>query len=119
MFPRLIVACCLLLGLPGLAAARSVGQIPDPRRSGSHLAETTGRADAGTRARVDELIARARGRGYATEYHTGLASVTETCVHCHYVYTYTRVIPRESRSDDSSSSSSGGSSSGRGSSGSW
>ena len=69
MFPRLIVACCLLLGLPGLAAARSVGQIPDPKRSGSHLADTTGRADAGTRARVDELIARARGRGYATEYH--------------------------------------------------
>jgi uncharacterized protein len=56
---------------------------------------------------------------YATEYHSGLARVTETCFHCHHVHTFTRVIPRLSRSDSSSSSSGGGSSSGRGSSGSW
>jgi uncharacterized protein len=56
---------------------------------------------------------------YATEYSTGLARVTETCVACQYVYTYTKIIPREERASSSSSSSDGGSSSGRGSSGSW
>jgi uncharacterized protein len=60
---RLIVASCLLLGLPGLAAATPAGQIPDPRRSGSHVADTTGRVDPGTRVRVDELIDGARARG--------------------------------------------------------
>src|SRR5688500_12060064 len=60
--PRLIVASCLLLGLSE-AVAKPVAEIPDPRRAGSQLADTTGRVDAETRARVEELIARARGRG--------------------------------------------------------
>lgn len=55
----------------------------------------------------------------ATTSSTGLAEVTETCVHCHHVHRYTRVIPRVSKSSSSSSSGGGGSSSGRGSSGSW
>ncbi len=61
---------------------------------------------------------------HATEYSTGLARVEEDCRHCSYRNSYTRTIPRISRSTSSSSSSSssgggGGSSSGRGSSGSW
>jgi uncharacterized protein len=63
MLARLIVASCLLLGLPGRAAGRPVNRIPDPRPSGSHVADTTGRVDAWTRTRVDELVADARGRG--------------------------------------------------------
>ena len=59
----------------------------------------------------------------ATEYSTGLARVDENCRHCSYHNSYTRTIPRKTRSTSSSSSSSrssgGGSSSGRGSSGSW
>jgi uncharacterized protein len=61
----------------------------------------------------------------ATEYSEGRVQVTETCAHCHEVWTYTHSTPRvlPSTSSDSSSSSgsgsSGGSSSGSGSSGSW
>ncbi len=61
----------------------------------------------------------------ATEYSTGLAEVTETCVNCGFNRVFTRTIPRRPKpsSSRSSSSSSGrssrGSSSGRGSSGSW
>jgi uncharacterized protein len=58
----------------------------------------------------------------ATEHSTGLARVEEDCRHCSYRNSYTRTIPRVTRSSSSSSSSSsrgGGSSSGRGSSGSW
>lgn len=62
MGPRLVVAFCLLLGLPEVAAARPVGDIADPR-PGSQLADTTGRVDAQTKARVDQLIAGARARG--------------------------------------------------------
>lgn len=60
----------------------------------------------------------------ATTSSTGLAEVTEDCKHCSHHRTYTRVIPRVTKSSSSSSRSSssgggGGSSSGRGSSGSW
>jgi uncharacterized protein len=63
MLPRLIVASCLLLGLAQVAAARPVGKIPDPRRSGSQFLDTTGRVDVETRGRVEALIAGARARG--------------------------------------------------------
>jgi len=60
---------------------------------------------------------------HATEYSTGLARVEEDCRHCSHRNSYTRTIPRVTRSSSSSSGSSssrgGGSSSGRGSSGSW
>ncbi len=59
---------------------------------------------------------------HATEYSAGLARVEEECRNCSYRNSYTRTIPRETRSSSSSSGSSsggGGSSSGRGSSGSW
>ena len=58
----------------------------------------------------------------ATEYSTGLARITEKCGHCDHHNTYTKTIPRVTKSSSSSSSSSGfsgGSSSGGGSSGRW
>lgn len=42
----------------------------------------------------------------ATYYSSGLAEITETCLHCDFEYSYTKVIPQKTRS--SSSSSSGG-----------
>ena len=57
-----------------------------------------------------------------TYISTGLKEITDTCVHCSYHNTYTRSIPRRTKSSSSSSGSSGfsgGSSSGRGASGSW
>lgn len=67
----------------------------------------------------------------ATEYSSGSERIDERCANCSFSNSYTRTIPRITRSSSSSSSSSwssssrssssfgGGSSSGRGSSGSW
>ncbi|HLL04153.1 MAG TPA: TPM domain-containing protein [Myxococcaceae bacterium] len=76
-----------------------------------------------TRCRAKTLDTDTTTLEHATEYSTGRARVDENCRHCDYHNSYTRTIPRKTRSTSSSSSSSssrgGGSSSGRGSSGSW
>jgi uncharacterized protein len=58
-----------------------------------------------------------------TSYSTGTAEIRESCQHCDYRRTYTRILPRTedstSHSSSSSGSSGGGQSSGGGASGSW